>query len=84
MNEIKYKKEEEEYYNHPEYIAENRNTSAEILAELAKDSSIYVSYRVDKNPNTDLNTLVKLTNHLYEDVRIAAKENRINKIGLLK
>ena len=42
------------------YAAENPNTPADVLTELAKDSEWYVRYYAARNPNTPADILTEL------------------------
>ena len=56
-------------------VAENPNTPAEILAELAKDSDWHVRRHAAENPNTPADVLMELAKDSDWHVRITAACN---------
>lgn len=58
-----------------EVLAQDPNTSTELLADLAKDENHWVLVRVAKNPNTSKETLAKLAQNEYWRIRLAVVGN---------
>ena len=57
------------------FVAENPNTPADVLTELAKDSDWCVRRNVAENPNTPIDVLTELAKDSDYDVRRNAARN---------
>ena len=60
------------------------NTPIESLIRLSKNEYWLTRYEIAKHINTPLSILIELSKDKDENVRDAAKRNRIRRIGLLK
>ena len=58
------------------YLAENPNTSPELLDELAKDKDYLIRLSVACNPNTSESTLRELSKQGSADIRYAVAEHK--------
>ena len=73
-----------DYYASLLCLVRHHNLSTKILSKLANHTDNNIRYLVAKHHNTSIKTLIKLSKDNFPTINIHAKNNRINRILLLK